>query len=165
MASRSPRELDRLDWGILRALQGDARLSYNALARRVGLSAPAVAERVRRLEEAGIIAGYRAEVDPAKIGLPVTAVIRMRCAPGKCLLKTRSAEDFPEVLEVLKVSGSHCTVLKVVAADIAHLEALIERLGTHGEMDTAMVWSSALSRRVIDWSGGVREHDAAAKWR
>jgi Lrp/AsnC family leucine-responsive transcriptional regulator len=165
MTSRSQRELDRLDWGILRALQEDARLSYNALARLVGLSAPAVAERVRRMEEAGIIAGYRAEVDPAKVGLPVTAVIQMRCAPGKCLLKTTSAEDFPEVLEVLKVSGSRCTILKVVAADVAHLEALIERLGTHGEMETSMVWSSALSRRVIDWSGGVPEHTAAPKWR
>jgi Lrp/AsnC family leucine-responsive transcriptional regulator len=165
VTSRSARELDGLDWGILRALQGDARLSYNALARLVGLSAPAVAERVRRMEEAGIIVGYRAEVDPAKVGLSVTAVIRMRCAPGKCLLKTRSAEDFPEILEVLRVSGSHCTVLKVVAADIAHLEAVIERLGTHGEMETSMVWSSALSRRVIDWAGGVPAHDAAAKWR
>ncbi len=165
MASRTQRPLDALDWRLLRELQQDARLSYNELARRVGLSSPAVAERVRRLEETGVIAGYRADVDPAKVGLPVTALVQMHCAPGKCLLKTASAADFPEVLEVLKVSGPHCTVLKVVAADTAHLEALFERLGQHGELLTSMVWSSALSRRVIDWEGGVTRYEAPAEWR
>ena len=165
MASQTQRPLDALDWQILRELQQDARLSYNALARRVGLSAPAVAERVRRLEEAGVIAGYRAEVDPAKVGLPVMAVIQLHCAPGKCLLKTTSAADFPEIIEVLKVSGPYCTVLKVVAASIPHLEQFFERLGQHGELQTSMVWSSALSRRVIDWEGGVPDYDPAPKWR
>ena len=175
MASQTQRSLDALDWQILRELQQDARLSYNALARRVGLSAPAVAERVRRLEEAEVIVGYRAEVDPAKVGLPVTAVIQLHCAPGKCLLKTASAADFPEIIEVLKVSGPYCTVLKVsgpyctvlkvVAASIPHLEQFFERLGQHGELQTSMVWSSALSRRVIDWEGGVPHYDPAPSWR
>jgi Lrp/AsnC family leucine-responsive transcriptional regulator len=164
MASQMQRPLDALDWRLLRELQHDARLSYNALARRVGLSAPAVAERVRRLEEAGVIAGYHAVVDPAKVGLPVMAIIQMRCAPGKCLLKTASAADFPEVIEVLKVSGPHCTVLKVVAASIPHLEQFFERLGQHGELQKSMVWSSALERRVIDWEGGVPDHDPAPRW-
>jgi Lrp/AsnC family transcriptional regulator, leucine-responsive regulatory protein len=164
MASRSQRALDAIDWRILRELQEDARLSYNALAQRVGLSAPAAAERVRRMEESGVIAGYRAEVDPAKVGLPVMALVQMHCAPGKCLLKTSSAGDYPEVLEVLKVSGPHCTVLKVAAASVAHLEELFERLGTHGELLTSMVWSSALSRRVIDWEGGIPAVEAAPRW-
>ncbi len=165
MTSQTQRPLDALDWQILRELQQDARLSYNALARRVGLSAPAVAERVRRLEEAGVIIGYRAEVDPAKVGLPVTAVIQLHCAPGKCLLKTASAADFPEIIEVLKVSGPYCTVLKVVASSIPHLEQFFERLGQHGELQTSMVWSSALSRRVIDWESGVPDYDPAPTWR
>jgi len=164
MASRTQRQLDALDWSLLRELQQDARLSYNELARRVGLSSPAVAERVRRLEDAGVIAGYRAEVDPAKVGLRVMALIQMRCEPGKCLLKTTSATAFPEVLEVLKVSGPHCTVLKIVAASVAHLESLFERLGQHGEMQTSMVWSSALSRRAIDWEGGIPETEVAPDW-
>jgi Lrp/AsnC family transcriptional regulator, leucine-responsive regulatory protein len=164
MTSQRQRPLDALDWRLLRELQHDARLSYNALAQRVGLSAPAVAERVRRLEEAGVIVGYRAEVDPAKVGLPLMAVVQLHCAPGKCLLKTTSATDFPEIIEVLKVSGPHCTVLKVVAASIPHLEQFFERLGQHGELQTSMVWSSALSRRVIDWESGVPHHDPAPKW-
>src|SRR3954462_2808699 len=165
MASQTQRPLDALDWQILRELQEDARLSYNALARRVGLSAPAVAERGRRLEESGVIVGYRAEVAPAKRGLPMTAVIQVHCAPGKCLLKTASAADFPEIIEVLKVSGPYCTVLKVVASSIPHLEQFFERLGQHGELQTSMVWSSALSRRVIDWESGVPDSDPAPTWR
>jgi Lrp/AsnC family transcriptional regulator, leucine-responsive regulatory protein len=164
MASQTQRPLDALDWQILRERQQEARLSYNALARRVGLSAPAVAERVRRLEEAGVIVGYRAEVDPAKVGLQVMAVVQLHCAPGKCLLKTASAADYPEILEVLKVSGPYCTVLKVVAASIPHLEQFFERLGQHGELQTSMVWSSALNRRVIDWEGGVPHYDPAPTW-
>ena len=164
MASRTQRRLDALDWSLLRELQQDARLSYNELARRVGLSSPAVAERVRRLEETGVITGYRAEVDPAKVGLPVMALIQLCCAPGRCLLKTTSAADYPEVLEVLKVSGPHCTVLKVVAASITHLEDLFERLGQHGELLTSMVWSSALSRRTIDWESGIPEAKAPPEW-
>jgi Lrp/AsnC family leucine-responsive transcriptional regulator len=162
--SQPQRRLDALDWQILRELQADARLSFNELSRRVGLSAPAVAERVRRLEESGVIAGYRAEVDPAKIGLPIMAVVQLRCDPGKCLLKTASAADFPEILEVLKVSGTYCTVLKVVASSVPHLETIFERIGQHGESRSWMVWSSALERRVIDWEDGIPEVEPAATW-
>jgi Lrp/AsnC family leucine-responsive transcriptional regulator len=157
MSSRMQRDLDSLDWQLLREWQADARLSFNELARRVGLSPPTVAERVRRMEEAGVIAGYRAEVDPAKVGLPVMAVVHMRCDPGKCLLKTTGLESYPEVMEVLKVWGQHCTILKVVAASTPHLERLFERLGQHGRVETAVVWPSGLERRVIDWEGGVSE--------
>jgi Lrp/AsnC family leucine-responsive transcriptional regulator len=157
MISRSQKDLDSLDWQILRELQADARLSYNELARRVGLSSPAVAERVRRLEEAGVITGYRAEIDPAKVGLPVMALVRLRCKPGRCLLNTTSPAAHPEVIEVLKVSGAHCTVLKIVATSTAHLEDAFRRLGEHGEMQTTMVWSSALNRRAIDWEDGTPE--------
>jgi Lrp/AsnC family leucine-responsive transcriptional regulator len=159
MTSQTERSLDSIDWKILRELQADARLSFNELARRIGLSSPAVAERARRMEDAGVISGYHAQVDPSKVGFPVMAIIQMRCGPGKCLLKTTSPGEFPELLEMIKVSGPHCSVLKVVAASIPHLEGLFERLGQHGELVTSMVWSSALSRRVFDgeaitWEGG-----------
>lgn len=163
MTSRSERPLDALDWRILRELQDDARLSYNELARRVGLSSPSVAERVRRMEEAGVIAAYRAEVDPAKVGLPVMALVQLRCRDGRCLLKTRTAADFPEILEVLKVSGQHCTVLRVVAASVPHMQAVFDRLNQHGELRTSMVWSKGLERRTIDWAGGIPEAETPAR--
>jgi Lrp/AsnC family leucine-responsive transcriptional regulator len=156
---------DALDWRILRELQADARLSYNELARRVGLSPPTVAARVRRLEEAGVIAGYRAEVDPATIGLPVMALVHLKCRPGRCLLRTCRAADYPEIIEVLKVSGAHCTVLKVVAASHAHMETIIDRLNEHGELQTLVVWSKGLEQRVIDWESGIPQAvDPAPEW-
>lgn len=151
MALQSERSLDSTDWKILRELQRDARLSYNELGRRVGLSAPAAAERVRKLEAAGVITGYGAQVDPAKVGLPLLALIQLRCEPGKCLLKTSSAEEFPEVLEMHKLSGSHCSLLKVAVSSMRHLEAFNERLGAHGPLVSTVVTSSPLTRRVIDW--------------
>ncbi|MGH2532421.1 MAG: Lrp/AsnC family transcriptional regulator [Thermomicrobiales bacterium] len=165
MASQLERTLDSIDWRILRELQADARLSYNELARRIGLSSPAVAERVRRMEDAGVIAGYHARVDPGKVGLPVMAVVQMRCASGKCLLRTASPDDYPEVLDMVKVSGPHCSILKVVAASIPHLEALFERLGTHGELLTSMVWSSALNRHVLDGEAIKWEGSSPPEWR
>lgn len=151
MASQMERPLDSTDWKLLRELQRDARLSYNELGRRVGLSAPAAAERVRKLESAGIITGYGAQIDPAKVGLPLMALIQLRCDPGKCLLKTASAEQFPEVLEMHKLSGSHCSLLKVAVSSMRHLEALNERLGAHGPLTSTIITSTALSRRIIDW--------------
>jgi len=151
MALQSERSLDATDWKILRELQKDARLSYNELGRRVGLSAPAAAERVRRLEDGGIITGYAAQIDPAKVGLPLLALIQLHCNPGKCLLKTSSIEQFPEVLEVHKLSGSHCSLLKVALSSMQHLETFNERLGAHGPLISTIVTSSPLTHRSIDW--------------
>jgi len=151
MALQTERSLDSTDWKILRELQRDARLSYNELGRRVGLSAPAVAERVRKLEDAGVITGYGARIDPAQMGMPLLALIQLRCTPGKCLLKTSTVAEFPEVLEMHKLSGSHCSLLKVALASMRHLEAFNERLGVHGALVVHIVTSSALTHRIIDW--------------
>jgi Lrp/AsnC family leucine-responsive transcriptional regulator len=151
MALQSERPLDSTDWNILRELQRDARLSYNELGRRVGLSAPAAAERVRKLEDAGVITGYSAQIDPVKVGMPLLALIQLHCAPGKCLLKTSTAKEFPEVLEMHKLSGSHCSLLKVAIASMRHLEAFNERLGAHGALVVNIVTSSAMNHRIIDW--------------
>ncbi len=142
-------ELDDLDWRLLDALQADARLSYNALSKRVHLSPPAVAERVRRLEAAGVISGYRATVDPATAGQPLLAFIQLRCSLGHCLLKTSTAETYPEVTEIHKLSGEHCTMLKVRAASLAHLEGVIERIGEHGQINTYVVLSTAYEGRPV----------------
>jgi Lrp/AsnC family transcriptional regulator, leucine-responsive regulatory protein len=106
MASRTERSLDATDWRILEQLQTDGRLSYNELGRRVSLSPPAVAERVRRLEELGVITGYQARVDPARAGLPLTAFVQMRCRLDRCLLKTSQASDHPEIDEFLHATWS-----------------------------------------------------------
>ena len=150
MSSRRERPLDHLDWHLLREIQADARLSYNELARRVGLSSPAVAERVRRLEDAGVIAGYRAELDPAKIGLPVAALIQMRCDHGRCLLRGFDAAVYPEVLEVHKIGGERCVALKVAAGSIEHLEAVADRLSKHGELWTTIILASPFVRRALE---------------
>lgn len=151
MTFHSQSSLDTTDWSILRELQRDARLSFNELGRRVNLSAPAAAERVRKLEDRGVITGYSAQIDPAKVGLPLLAFIQLRCNPGKCLLKTRSADQFPEILEIHKLSGAHCTLLKVAVASMEHLEAFNERLGSHGPLISNIVTSSPFTSRMIDW--------------
>src|SRR5947209_19648663 len=105
MTFRSERDLDDLDWSILEELQADGRLSYKELGRRVNLSSPAVAERVRRLEESGVITGYRAQVDPGPAGYPISAIVDMRSSLGHCLLTTGTAEVHPDVVEVHTPSG------------------------------------------------------------
>jgi Lrp/AsnC family leucine-responsive transcriptional regulator len=150
MTFQTQRPLDETDWQVLRELQADGRLSYHELGRRVGLSAPAVAERVRRLEDAGVITGYVARVDAASAGLPVAAFIQMRCRLDRCLLKTSEADDYPEVVEIHKLSGDYCSMLKVRAASIEHLEGVIERIGKHGEMRTSVVLSTQYADRPVE---------------
>ncbi len=149
MSTLQSMKLDDLDWRLLEELQADGRLSFNELARRVHLSPPAVAERVRRLGQAGIITGYAATVDPARAGQPLLAFVQLRCSLGSCLLKTTSAADYPELVEIHKLSGEHCTMLKVRATSLAHLEGLIERLGIHGEMRTHIALSTQYDGRPV----------------
>jgi Lrp/AsnC family leucine-responsive transcriptional regulator len=157
-------ELDAVDWKILAELQADARLSFNELSRRIHLSAPAVAERVRRLEESGVIAGYTARVAPDKAGQPMLAFIQLRCKLHRCLLKTTSAEDFPEITEIHKLSGEHCTMLKVRAASLGHLEGLIEQLGELGEMRTHIVLSTQYEDRPVAAAAPDREVGGSEGW-
>src|SRR3954463_11023029 len=141
------RALDPTDWRILAELQEDGRLSFNEVARRGNLSAPAVAERVRRLEADGVITGYRARVDAGAAGQPVTAFVQMRCSLGKCLLKTTAADELPEVVEIHRLTGTSCVMLKVRTASVPHFEGLIERLGQHGELNTHLVLSTPFEGR------------------
>jgi Lrp/AsnC family leucine-responsive transcriptional regulator len=156
--------LDDLDWVILGALQADGRLSFNELSRRVHLSPPAVGERVRRLEQAGIITGYAAQVDATRAGQPLVAFIQLRCSLGSCLLKTTSTQDYPEIVEIHKLSGEYCTLMKVRAASLAHLEGLIERLGTHGDMRTHIVLSTQYAGRPVEQPTPERPVTQSAGW-
>lgn len=114
-------------------------------------------ECVRRMEDAG----YRAEVDPAEIGLPVLALVQLRCDHGRCLLNTFRVADHPEVLEVHKVSGERCAALKVAAQSVAHLDEITHRLSRHGELWTTIILASPLGWRALDWEDGCGEGDAA----
>jgi Lrp/AsnC family leucine-responsive transcriptional regulator len=143
------RTLDATDWRILAELQRDGRLSYNQLGKLVTMSPPAVAERVRRLEESGVISGYTARVDAARAGLPLSAFIQLRCSLGKCLLKTTTADDFPEIVEIHKLSGTSCSMLRLRLTSMAHLEDLLERLGQHGELNSHVVLSTQYEGRPV----------------
>jgi Lrp/AsnC family leucine-responsive transcriptional regulator len=142
--------LDDTGWRLLLALQQNARLSYSELGQRVGLSSPAVAERIHRMEDAGIISGYHAEINVAKIGFPITAVIRMGSTPGeRCTRSVPYVQEMPEVLECYRVTGSDALVMKVMAASVEHLEALIDQLSAHGPLTTSIVLSTPVARRII----------------
>jgi Lrp/AsnC family leucine-responsive transcriptional regulator len=156
--------LDDVDWALLAELQTDGRLSYNELGRRVHLSSPAVAERVRRLEQAGVITGYSARIDPARAGHPLLAFLQLRCSLGRCLLRTTTADDYPELIEIHKLSGEHCTLLKVRAASLAHLEGLVERLGTHGDLRTHIVLSTQYEGRPVGKPNADRPVTDAEGW-
>jgi Lrp/AsnC family transcriptional regulator, leucine-responsive regulatory protein len=150
MGDKIERLLDKAGWEILQALQENARVSWSALGRRVGLSAPAVAERVRRMEDAGLVTGYRAAVDLEKLGFPVSAIIRVsapeeKCPPLKALIK-----GLPEVLACHHVTGSDAYVLTVAATSVKHLESLIERLGRYGTPTTSVILSSPVTARPIE---------------
>jgi Lrp/AsnC family transcriptional regulator, leucine-responsive regulatory protein len=150
MALDFERLLDETGWHILEALQENARLSFSELGQRVGLSSPAVAERVRRMEDAGIITGYRAEINTAKIGFPITAIIRMSTPPGEsCTRVIASAQKVPEVLECYRVTGADSLVMKVMASSIEHLESIIDHLSQHGQLTTSIVLSKPVTRRAV----------------
>ncbi|WP_020671927.1 Lrp/AsnC family transcriptional regulator [Amycolatopsis nigrescens] len=150
MTFRSERNLDDLDWKLIDELQEDGRLSFKELGRRVNLSAPAVAERVRRLEESGVITGYHARVDARRTGYPITAFVQLQCTLATCLLKTSTAEDYPEVVEIHKLSGDHCSMLKLRTASLEHLEGVLERIGKHGEMRSSVVLSTHYDGRPVE---------------
>ena len=155
--------LDGTGWLLLQELQQNARLSYSELGQRVGLSAPAVADRIRRMEEVGVITGYRAEVNMGKLGLPVTAIIRLSSLAGQsCNLVALRASEIPEVLECYRVTGNDSVIVKVVATSVAHLERIIDRLTLHGFPTTSIVLSKPLQRYTITQAmveSGVNEAD------
>ena len=111
------------------------------------MSAPAVAERVQRLERAGVITGYRAEIDPRAVGFPIAAVVRIRPAPGQLARIPQLARDTPEVSECHRITGEDCYLLKVHLRAIDELEALLDRFTPYGQTTTSIVHSSPVTRR------------------
>ncbi|MCW2911947.1 MAG: AsnC family transcriptional regulator [Actinomycetia bacterium] len=141
--------MDAVDRRLLEELQNDARLSFNELSRRVNLSSPAVAERVRRLEADGVIAGYHAHVDLVKAGRPITALVQVQCYGPRCVLRDPEAETWPEVMQLHRVTGNACCVLMVAVPAMAAFEALIDRLAEYGPPSSTMVLSSPVLWRPV----------------
>lgn len=142
--------LDETGWRILNALQQNARLSYRELGQQVGLSLPSVAERVRKMEETGIIMGYHAEVNLTSLGLPLLAIMRLgRFAGESCGRVAAQAIEIPEVLECYKVTGSDCVVVKVAVTSMPHLEQVIEQLSRFSVASTSLVFSIPMKNRII----------------
>jgi Lrp/AsnC family leucine-responsive transcriptional regulator len=138
---------DQTDRRILTELAGDGRVSFAELGRRVNLSAPAVAERVQRLERAGVITGYRAELDPRALGYPLTALVRVRPAPGRLPRIPELALEIPQVVECHRITGEDCFYLKVVLRSIDELGPLLDRFLDYGETTTSIVNASPVPRR------------------
>jgi Lrp/AsnC family leucine-responsive transcriptional regulator len=141
--------LDPTDWRLLTLLQRDGRLSFAELAREVAMSPSAVAERVRRLEESGVVAGYQAVVDPERVGLGILAFVRLRYPTGNYRPFHALLDTTPEVVEAHHVTGEDCFVLKVMARSMRHLEEVTGRIAGLGPVTTSVVYSSPLARRAV----------------
>jgi len=141
--------IDSTNRRLLAELQADARLSLAELGRRVGLSSPAVAERLQRLEQAGVIRGYRAEVDPAALGLSLSAVIRIRPAPRQLPKVAELAQRTPEVVECHRITGEDCFIMRAHVRDVQHLEEVIDQFVVYGQTTTSIVQSSPVPRRGL----------------
>ena len=141
--------LDATNRLILAELQGDARLTMAELGRRVGLSAPAVTERVQRLEAEGVIRGYRAEVDPEAVGFSLGAILRVRPASRQIAKVADLARETPEVLECHRITGDDCFLMRLALRDVRHLEEVIDRFTAFGQTTTSIVQSSPVPARGV----------------
>ena len=141
--------LDATNLRLLAELSADPRMSMSELARRVGMSSPAVTERVQRLEQSGIIAGYRLDVDPGALGYPVAAFVRIRPGPGQLRRIVELAERTPEVVECHRITGEDCFLMKVYVTEIDKLEEVLDRFLMHGQTTSSIVQSSPVKLRSL----------------
>jgi Lrp/AsnC family transcriptional regulator, leucine-responsive regulatory protein len=146
---RTNEVLDGTNRRLLAELQSDARLSLAELGRRVDLSAPAVAERLGRLERAGVIAGYRAELDPRALGYTLAGVLRIRPAPRQIAAVAELARGTPEVVECHRITGEDCFIMKLHVRSVEHLEEVIDRFTPYGQTTTSIVQSSPVPGRGV----------------
>jgi Lrp/AsnC family transcriptional regulator, leucine-responsive regulatory protein len=150
MAANGP--LDETNCLLIAELQENARLSLAELGRRVGLSPPAVAERLQRLEQSGTITGYHARVDPRAVGLSLSAIIRIRPSPGQVQNVAQLARDTPEVVECHRVTGDDCYIMRAHLRDVLHLEEVIDRFTVLGQTTTQVMQSSPVPGRPLEVS-------------
>lgn len=140
--------LDPTDVAIIETLQDDGRISVSELGRKVGLSQPATSERLKRLEERGIIKAYRAVIDPAAVGLHMMAVIRLRTTHEHIKACLKQFAEMPEIIEVLRLTGEDCFHLKVIVPSPAELESIVDAIARYGSVTTAIVLRSEPTKRI-----------------
>jgi len=141
------REIDSVNRRVLEELQRDPRLTMSELGRRIGMSSPAVTERVHRLEETGVIRGYRLELNPAALGLPIAAYIRIRPNSGQLPKIAELAQQIPEVVECHRVTGEDCFILKVHIPALDQLDRLLDSFLLYGSTTTTIIQSSPVPLR------------------
>jgi len=149
-SSRRIDDVDATTRQILAELQREGRLPLAELGRRVGLSPPAVAERVSRLERDGVITGYHARIDPRALGFALGVVIRVRPAPREIAKVAELARETPEVVECHRITGEDCFFMKAYVRDVEHLEELIDRFVIFGQTTSSIMQSSPVPARGID---------------
>jgi Lrp/AsnC family transcriptional regulator, leucine-responsive regulatory protein len=140
---------DDVDLRLVAELQGDGRLSFAELGRRVDLSAPAVAERLGRLEESGVITGYRAVVDPRALGFTLGVIIRIRPAPRELRKVAELAQRTPEVVECHRITGEDCFFMKAYVRDVEHLEEVIDQFAVYGQTTSSIMQTSPVPLRGV----------------
>ena len=139
--------LDEINLRLLDELSADGRLGMAELGRRVGLSSPAVAERVQRLERAGVITGYRADIDAGAVGFPVAAIVRIRPFPGQLQRIPELARESDEVAECYRVTGEDCYLMRLHLRSLDDLEEVLDRFTPHGQTTTSIIHSAPVPRR------------------
>jgi len=140
--------VDDVNIRLLKELQYEPRLTMAELGRRIGMSSPAVTERVRRMEEEGIILGYRLDINPAALGLPIAVYIRIRPNPGQLPKIAQVAQAIPEVAECHRITGEDCFMLKVYIPAMDQLDRILDTLLLYGTTTTSIIQSSPVPGRV-----------------
>jgi Lrp/AsnC family leucine-responsive transcriptional regulator len=141
--------LDPLHWNILTTLQQNARASFAAIGRKIGLSPPAVAERIKRLEDSGVISGYWAEVSHKEVGYQLKAIITLRAFMGKLKPFLDHVKKLEEVVNCYRITGNENIIMEVVLRDQSHLEEFIDQLIQYGETRTHIILSEVISNAPI----------------
>lgn len=148
--------LDSRNQRLLAALLKNPRASITALARRVGLSAPATRERLLRLEEAGVIKGWRVELDPAALGFPIAVLIRVRPMPGQLPKIAKLAQSLPQVTECHRITGEDCFLMRAHLRALEELDGLLDKFLAYGQTTTSIVQSSPVAPRGLPLPDGAR---------
>lgn len=149
-------DLDAVDLALLQALAADARLSIAALARRVGLSAPSVSERLKRLEEAGVIEGYAATINPKALGFDLAAWLRIRPIPGQLPKVAEILKSLPQIVICDRITGEDCFIARALVRSVEDLEALIDKIIPYAMTNTSIIQSSPVEPRLPPFTRGAR---------
>jgi len=141
--------IDKLNWKILEELQKNARISFSEIGRKVGLTSPAVAERVKKMEDSGVINSYKVNISPQKTGYQLRAVITLRAFTGRLKAFLETVKTFKEVINCYRITGNENIIMEVILHDQDHLEKLIDKLITYGETRTHIILSNVIEDAPI----------------